>query len=59
LSREQLLSRVWGFDFDPGSNVADVYIGYLRQTHRRPHARFARTVTGCAVACSPPVEPIG
>lgn len=31
LSREQLLSRVWGFDFDPGSNVADVYIGYLRQ----------------------------
>ena len=30
LSREQLLSRVWGFDFDPGSNVADVYIGYLR-----------------------------
>lgn len=31
LSREQLLSRVWGFDFDPGSNVADVYVGYLRQ----------------------------
>ena len=30
LSREQLLSRVWGFDFDPGSNVVDVYIGYLR-----------------------------
>ncbi|WP_127819695.1 response regulator transcription factor [Microbacterium sp. CPCC 204701] len=31
LSREQLLSQVWGYDFDPGSNVADVYIGYLRQ----------------------------
>lgn len=31
LTREQLLSRVWGYDFDPGSNVADVYIGYLRQ----------------------------
>lgn len=30
LSREQLLSRVWGYDFDPGSNVVDVYIGYLR-----------------------------
>ncbi|MFV0373781.1 response regulator transcription factor [Microbacterium sp.] len=30
LSREQLLSRVWGYDFDPGSNVADVYVGYLR-----------------------------
>ncbi|MBZ5736457.1 response regulator transcription factor [Nocardioides sp. TRM66260-LWL] len=31
LSREQLLDRVWGFDFDPGSNVVDVYIGYLRR----------------------------
>jgi len=31
LSREQLLSRVWGYDFDPSSNVVDVYIGYLRQ----------------------------
>lgn len=30
LSREQLLSRVWGLDFDPGSNVVDVYVGYLR-----------------------------
>lgn len=30
LSREQLLSRVWGYDFDPGSNIVDVYIGYLR-----------------------------
>lgn len=31
LSREQLLSRVWGYDFDPGSNVVDVYVGYLRK----------------------------
>ena len=30
LSREVLLSRVWGLDFDPGSNVVDVYIRYLR-----------------------------
>jgi DNA-binding response OmpR family regulator len=30
LSREQLLSRVWGFDFDPGSNVVDVYVRQLR-----------------------------
>lgn len=29
LSREQLLSRVWGYDFDPGSNVVDVYVRYL------------------------------
>lgn len=31
LSREQLLSRVWGFDFDSGSNVVDVYVRYLRK----------------------------
>jgi DNA-binding response OmpR family regulator len=27
LSREQLLSRVWGYYHDPGSNVVDVYAG--------------------------------
>jgi DNA-binding response OmpR family regulator len=31
LSREQLLDQVWGLDFDPGSNVVDVYVGYLRR----------------------------
>jgi two-component system, OmpR family, copper resistance phosphate regulon response regulator CusR len=31
LSREQLLARVWGYDYDPGSNVVDVYVGYLRR----------------------------
>ena len=31
LSREQLLSHVWGYDFDPASNVVDVYVGYLRK----------------------------
>jgi DNA-binding response OmpR family regulator len=30
LSRQQLLSQVWGFEFDPGSNVVDVYVRYLR-----------------------------
>ena len=31
ISREQLLDQVWGLDFDPGSNVVDVYVGYLRK----------------------------
>jgi DNA-binding response OmpR family regulator len=31
LSRQQLLSHVWGYDFEPGSNVVDVYVGYLRR----------------------------
>jgi two-component system copper resistance phosphate regulon response regulator CusR len=43
LSREQLLSRVWGFDFDPGSNVVDVYVRYLR---RKIGARHFETVRG-------------
>ena len=31
LTRQQLLSHVWGYDFDPGSNVVDVYVRYLRK----------------------------
>jgi DNA-binding response OmpR family regulator len=31
LSREQLLSQVWGFSFDPGTNVVNVYINALRK----------------------------
>jgi DNA-binding response OmpR family regulator len=31
LSREQLLSLVWGYDFDPGSNVVEVYVRALRK----------------------------
>jgi DNA-binding response OmpR family regulator len=42
-SREELLDRVWGFDFDPGSNVVEVYIGYLR---RKVGAARIRTVRG-------------
>jgi DNA-binding response OmpR family regulator len=31
LSRAQLLDHVWGLDFDPGSNVVDVYVAALRR----------------------------
>lgn len=31
LDRAQMLSHVWGYDYDAGSNVVDVYIGYLRR----------------------------
>ena len=31
LSREQLLSHVWGYDFDPGSNIVEVYVRALRK----------------------------
>ncbi len=42
LSREQLLSRVWGFDFDPGSNVVDVYVRYLRGKIGAEHIETVR-----------------
>ncbi|MCL1495474.1 MAG: winged helix-turn-helix domain-containing protein [Pseudanabaena sp. Salubria-1] len=31
LSRAQLLDRAWGYDYDPSSNIVDVYVGYLRK----------------------------
>jgi DNA-binding response OmpR family regulator len=31
LSRQQILNGVWGYTFDPRSNLVDVYIGYLRR----------------------------
>ena len=43
LAREQLLSHVWGYDVDPGSNVVDVYVRYLR---RKLGAARIETVRG-------------
>jgi DNA-binding response OmpR family regulator len=34
LSRERILRAVWGYDYDPGTNVVDVYVGYLRRKLR-------------------------
>jgi two-component system, OmpR family, response regulator len=43
LTREMLLSTVWKFDFDPGSNLVEVYVGYLR---RKLGAEVIETVRG-------------
>lgn len=43
LSREQLLEMVWGYSFDPGSNLVDVYVRYLRA---KIGATAIRTVRG-------------
>ena len=42
LSRGQLLSQVWGYDFDPGSNVVDVYVRYLRRKIGAEHIATLR-----------------
>ena len=39
LSREQILRAVWGYEHDPGTNVVDVYVGYLRRKLRRGDRR--------------------
>jgi len=36
LTREQILSSVWGYEHDPQTNIVDVYIGYLRRKLRTP-----------------------
>ena len=38
LTREQILRAVWGYEYDPGTNVVDVYVGYLRRKLRKGDA---------------------
>jgi DNA-binding response OmpR family regulator len=56
LSREQLLSSVWGYDFDPGSNVVDVYVGYLRRKIGRDRITAVR---GMGYRLEPGASPRG
>jgi len=42
LSRQQILSHVWGYDFEPDSNIVDVYVGYLRKKLGRERMTTAR-----------------
>jgi DNA-binding response OmpR family regulator len=47
LTRPMLAEHVWGLDFDPESNVVDVYVGYLRRKLDGPgEARLLHTVRG-------------
>ena len=53
LSRTQLLRLVWDLDFDPGSNVVEVYVGALR---RKIGAPFIETVRGSGYRFVVPTE---
>ena len=47
LTRQQLWQHVWGYDFDPGSNTLDVFVGYLRRkTEAGGEPRLIQTVRG-------------
>ena len=58
LSRSQILSRVWDFSFEPGSNVVDVYVGYLRRKLNRPGLPpLIQTVRGAGYRLVLPEDP--
>jgi DNA-binding response OmpR family regulator len=57
LSRQQILSSIWDYSFDPGSNVVDVYVRYLRRKLDRPGERsLITTVRGTGYRFDPPED---
>jgi len=58
LTRTQILHEVWGYDFDPGSNTLEVYIGYLRRkTEEHGGSRLIHTIRGVGYVLRP--APLG
>jgi DNA-binding response OmpR family regulator len=56
LSRQQILSAVWEYDFDPESNIIDVYVRYLRaKIDERGKPSFIATVRGAGYRFEPSV----
>jgi DNA-binding response OmpR family regulator len=54
LSRSQILNNVWSYDFEPGSNVVDVYVGYLRRKLNLPGLPpLIQTIRGAGYRLSP------
>jgi two-component system, OmpR family, copper resistance phosphate regulon response regulator CusR len=57
LTRPMLAEHVWGLDFDPESNVVDVYVGYLRRKIDGPgEPRLLHTVRGAGYTLRPAGE---
>jgi DNA-binding response OmpR family regulator len=55
LSRQQILFAVWDYDFDPESNVVDVYVRYLRSKIDEPdETSLIATVRGSGYRFEPP-----
>jgi DNA-binding response OmpR family regulator len=60
LSRQQILSAVWDYSFDPGSNVVDVYVRYLRsKLDRSGEPSVIQTVRGSGYRFEPPADAEG
>jgi two-component system, OmpR family, response regulator MprA len=51
LTRRQILAEVWGYDFEPGSNTLEVYVGYLRRkTEEHNPVRLLQNIRGVGYA---------
>jgi DNA-binding response OmpR family regulator len=51
LTRSMIAQHVWGLDFDPESNIVDVYVGYLRRKLEAPgDRRLLHTIRGAGYA---------
>lgn len=60
LSRTQILNHVWDYSFDPGSNIVDVYVGYLRKKiNIVGHEPLIQTVRGAGYRFIPPSASFG
>jgi DNA-binding response OmpR family regulator len=58
LTREQILAGVWEYDFDPASNVVDVYVRYLRRKIDRPgEPSLIAAIRGTGYRFDPPGGP--
>ena len=54
LSRDRILSAVWGLDVETSSNIVDVYIGYLRtKLEEGGEPRLIHTVRGAGYVLRP------
>jgi DNA-binding response OmpR family regulator len=53
LTRPMITQHVWGMDFDPESNIVDVYVGYLRRKiDADGEPRLLQTVRGAGYSLS-------
>jgi DNA-binding response OmpR family regulator len=60
LTRQQILSAIWEYDFDPESNVVDVYVRYLRRKLDRPgQPSLITTLRGSGYRLEPAKAPRG
>lgn len=57
MSRTKILSAVWGYDFDPNTNIVEVYINYLRKKvdFNQP-VKMIVNVRGFGYMCKPPTD---